>query len=63
MTIKTLQASLGEHGVKTYLHNGRVIALVEYYNATSEEIDVTDYSVNQLRDFLGYDDIPEYDLY
>lgn len=63
MKVSTLVSNLKDHGVKTIIKDSRLFAIEEFYNAPWELVDVTDFNVQQLRDFLGYDDTTDLENY
>lgn len=63
MTLNAIKDTLEAHGVSFIEQGSSILAIEEYFNAPSETIDVTGYSIKDLRHFLGYDDIPEYEIY
>lgn len=57
MTIKMLTAILDAHSITYEVTDGRVIADDNYTLdgiGYTEKIDLTDFSMNQLKDWLGY---------
>lgn len=52
-----IKSALQEHGIKYRLKGTRIIAIDEYVKNGKvgfDYVDVTDFSVQQLRDWLGY---------
>lgn len=56
MTIKTITAILDQHSVPYLIQGGRVLAdsMIAFTPLFSEVVDVTNYTLNQLKSWLGY---------
>lgn len=56
MDIKTITAILNRHSVPYMIQGGRVLAdsMQAFTPLFSETVDITDYTLNQLKSWLGY---------
>lgn len=55
MQVKTIAAILAAHSIPFYIKSGRIYAdSMEAHITTPEYIDLTDYTLQRLRDWLGY---------
>jgi hypothetical protein len=56
MSIKKIAAILSQHGIPYLIQNGRILAdsMIAFTPLFSETVDVTHYTIDQLKSWLGY---------